>query len=75
MMPVIYAKSGEELELLRITSGRGLVRMLSEMGIYPGVRLRIVSNPGVGPIIVEINGIRFGLGRGIASKLLAIPVK
>lgn len=75
MTPVIYAKTGEELELLRIYAGRGVVRMLSEMGIYPGVRLRIISNPGAGPIIVEINGIRFGLGRGIASKLLAIPIK
>lgn len=75
MIPIIYAKTGEELELSKIIAGGGLVRRLSEMGIYPGVRLRIISNPGAGPIIVEINGIRFGLGKGIASKLLAIPIK
>ncbi len=74
-MPIIYAKDGEELELSSINAGRGLARMLSEMGIYPGVRIRIVSNPGAGPIIVEVNGVRFGLGRGIASKLLANSVK
>jgi Fe2+ transport system protein FeoA len=75
MMPVIYAKPGEELKLVRITAGRGLAKRLSEMGIYPGTHLRIVSNPGIGPIIVEVNGKRFGLGKGIASKLLADPVK
>jgi len=75
MTPIIYAKTGEELELFRIIGGKGVVRRFSEMGIYPGVHLRIVSNPGAGPIIVEVNGIRFGLGRGIASKLLANPIK
>ncbi len=74
-MPVIYAKSGEKLELVKISAGRELARRLSEMGIYPGTRLRIVSNSGIGPIIVEINGKRFGLGRGIASKLLAVSLK
>jgi len=74
-MLIIYAKPGKELELVRIIAGRGLARRLNEMGIYPGTHIRIISNPGIGPIIVEINGTRFGLGRGIALKLLAVPLK
>ncbi len=73
-MPLTYAKNGEELKLFKISAGRGLTRRLSEMGIYPGVHVKIVSNPNGGPIIIEIDGARFGLGRGIASKLLALPI-
>jgi len=74
MIPIIYAKIGEELELAQINAGRGLTKMLYEMGIYPGVHLRVITNPGEGPIIVEVNGVRFGLGRGIAMKLFAVEV-
>jgi ferrous iron transport protein A len=74
MMPIIYAQPDEELELVKINAGKGLTKMLYEMGIYPGVHLRVITNPGEGPIIVEVNGARFGLGRGVAMKLFAVEV-
>ncbi len=74
-MPIVYAKEGEEVELVRLIAGRNLARRLSEMGINKGTRIRIVSNSGIGPIIIEIAGKRFGIGRGIASKILVNIIK
>ncbi len=75
MMPILYAKNGNEVELVRIAAGRNLVRRLSEMGINTGTRIRIISNSGIGPIIIEIAGKRFGIGKGIASKMLVETIK
>ena len=69
MMPILYTKEGEEVELVRLTAGRSLVRRLSEMGITPGTHIKIVSNSGIGPIIIEVAGKRFGIGKGVATKL------
>ena len=74
-MPILYAKNGNEVELIRIAAGGNLLRRLNEMGITPGTRIRIVSNPGVGPVIIEVAGKRFGIGKGIASKMLVEIIK
>ncbi len=74
-MPIIYVKQGEEVELTRIVSGRNLVKRLSEMGIYPGTFIRVVSNSGNGPIIIEVAGRKFGIGKGIASKIFVNTAK
>ena len=44
---------------------------LAEMGVYPGETLKIIrSAPFAGPILVEANGCRFILGRGMAAKVI-----
>lgn len=70
MMTLIFGKEGEEFEIVELRGGSELVRRLYEMGIYPGVRVSIVSNSGFGPIILGINSTRIGLGRGMAAKII-----
>jgi len=40
------------------------------MGILPGARYRVVSNLRRGPVILEKDGMRLGLGHGMAEKIL-----
>jgi Fur family ferric uptake transcriptional regulator len=52
------------------TGGKGFVRKLAHMGLYPGSELRVLSPSRYGPVRVNIKGSQFGLGRGMASKIL-----
>ena len=57
--------------VVRITGGSGLLRKLTDLGIYPGSHLEVVSSSQRGgPILLSVKGSRFGLGRGMASKIL-----
>jgi len=40
------------------------------MGILPGARYKVVSNLRWGPVILEKDGMRLGLGHGMAEKIL-----
>jgi ferrous iron transport protein A len=69
MVPLVMVRQGERARVLRISAGRGLVRRLTEMGLYPGVEIEIISNMGAGPLIIGVGGLRLGIGLGIAKKI------
>jgi Fe2+ transport system protein FeoA len=62
-------KSGNTVEVVEINKGFGLHHKLADMGIYPGVTIDVIRNAGHGPIIISRNGIRFGLGYGMAKRI------
>lgn len=45
-------------------------RRLWDMGLYPGVELHVIRNDGGGPIYISVEGSRYGLGRGMAEKVM-----
>ena len=70
--PLSKARANEELELVEINVGRRLTHRLAELGLTPGVKLRVVQVNG-GPLLVSVRGSRIAIGRGMAEKLLVIP--
>ena len=70
--PLSEARANEELELVEINVGRRLTHRLTELGLTPGVKLRVVQVNG-GPLLVSVRGSRIAIGRGMAEKLLVIP--
>ncbi len=69
MFPLSLAKPGEEVIVDRIIGGYGFQRKLFEMGIYPGERIRVISSDR-GPVLIEVKGSRFGIGYGMAKRIL-----
>ena len=69
MMSLVYAKTGETVEVVRIVGGKGISSHLATMGIYPGVKLKVISSAGFGPLIVAVNETRIGLGRNMARRI------
>ncbi|UCB45625.1 MAG: ferrous iron transport protein A [Spirochaetota bacterium] len=62
---------GEGLyRIITCMGGKGFVRKLAHMGLYPGSELRVLSSNRYGPLRVNIKGSHVGLGRGMASKIL-----
>jgi Fe2+ transport system protein FeoA len=57
--------------VVSIEGGGGFRKKLARLGIYPGSFLDVLSSSGGrGPVRLSIMGSHFGLGRGMASKIL-----
>lgn len=72
--PLSKALANEELILVEISARRRLTHRLAELGLTPGVKLRVVQVNG-GPLLVSVRGSRIAIGRGMADKLLVIPAE
>lgn len=68
------AGQGEKVRVSRIARGKGLVRRLTEMGLLPGAEIEIISGRQPGPIIIRLQGLRFGLGFGLAKRIFVEPL-
>ena len=70
MIPLSSVPSGKSIIVLSFQCGRRLAWRLFEMGILPGARYKVVSNLKCGPVILKKDGMRLGLGHGMAEKIL-----
>lgn len=58
-------------QVVSIEGGTGIVRKLTDLGVYPGSMLEVISGyQRGGPIVLSIKGSRFGIGRGMASRIV-----
>ena len=72
-MPLSMVSPGQKVRIAEIRGGRGMIRKLANMGFYPGVEIQVISNRP-GPLIVNIAGVRLGLGYGMAHRILVSPI-
>ena len=70
MLNLVQVPAGKKVRLVKIIGGVTLRKRLEEMGIYPETEIEIIKSSGEGPIIVKVDDTRFGLGRGMAAKIL-----
>ncbi len=70
MMPLSMVQSGESVQVAAVRAGWGLQRRLADMGLTPGVRVKVINSGGRGPVILDIRGSRLALGHGIAHKIM-----
>jgi len=69
-------REGERGVITHAFGGFGLVRRLAEMGLTPGVEVKLLrKGPFRGPMQVEVRGVALALGYGIASKVFVRPLK
>lgn len=61
---------GESARIRRLAGGQAFLSRLAPLGFIPGARLRVIQNPGRGPLLVAMRGARVALGRGEADKIL-----
>ena len=63
---------GQPLILVKIDGGKDVTRRLIELGLTPGVKLRLIQDSG-GPVILAVRDSRIALGRGMANKIIVSP--
>ena len=67
---LIDLNEGEQAEIFSINGGFNASKRLADLGLTPGVKVRIIKKLFSGPIELKVRGSRLVLGRGIASKIL-----
>ncbi|MBC7236560.1 MAG: ferrous iron transport protein A [Chloroflexi bacterium] len=73
-IPLSDLRTGQEATVVRLEGGVGFVGRLAALGFTPGVTLKVVRNPGHGPIIVSLLDTQIALGRGQASGVQVRPL-
>ncbi len=66
--------AGDTGQVTALTGGHGLVARLAALGLTPGAVVKVLQNPGHGPLIVLVRQSRLVLGRGEAGHVAVIPV-
>ncbi len=69
-MPLSMVQSGELVQVVAVRAGWGLQRRLADMGLTPGVRVKVINSQGRGPVILDLRGSRLALGHGVAHKIM-----
>ncbi|MBC7318010.1 ferrous iron transport protein A [Candidatus Bipolaricaulota bacterium] len=74
-IPLSQLPPGEAGQVYAVLGpGRGVQLRLLSLGLRPGATVRVLGRgPGHGPLLVEVNGTRVALGRGVAHRVLVIP--
>lgn len=74
-VPLTALPPGQAGQVARIQGGRGVALRLARLGIRPGAVVRMVNRgPFAGPLLVEVEGMRVALGRGVARRILVRPL-
>jgi len=60
----------KELVFVRVDSGSGATQKLTDMGLIPGVRLKVLHNVGRGPVKISLKDSKLALGHGIAHRVI-----
>ncbi|MBN1177506.1 MAG: ferrous iron transport protein A [Dehalococcoidales bacterium] len=66
--------SGEKVTVLSLRAGWGLQRRLADLGITPGMEIKVISSGRPGQVVLNVRGSRLALGRGVASKIMVRTV-
>ncbi len=70
MMPLSMICAGEVVHVVGVRAGWGLQRRLADMGLTPGVEVRVINSQGRGPVVLDLRGSRLCLGHGVAHKIM-----
>jgi Fe2+ transport system protein FeoA len=70
MMTLDTVDTRRQARVILIEGGHGVWSHLNTLGIHIGDWLTVVERaPFRGPILVEVNGTRVAIGRGVANKV------
>lgn len=58
--------------IVELDGGRGFAKRLSYMGLHRNAEVCITASSLRGPVRVSLGGTQFGIGRGMASKVLVV---
>jgi len=74
LMPLAMVSPGEVVEVVDVRAGWGLRRRLADMGLTPGVVIRVMNSQMPGPIVIDLRGSRLVLGYGMTQRILVRKV-
>ncbi len=68
--PLAFASAGERVRIVSLTGGRGFQERFMSMGLAIGDVVEIIQCRPNGAVVIGKEGMRYGLGGGMAQKIL-----
>ncbi|MBM4333759.1 MAG: metal-dependent transcriptional regulator [Deltaproteobacteria bacterium] len=68
-------RPGEKARVIEVRGKGNLRKRLLDMGMVPGTEVEIISASRGGPLIIRLDGMRLGIGMGMARKIFVSPAK
>lgn len=73
MMPLTFARTGDEVLIARVGGSEKIRKHLEDLGFVTGDVVRVVSNSGDGNIIVNLKGSRLAITSEMARRIQISP--
>jgi len=73
-MKLTDLKEGQKGIIFSIVGGRRVTQRLTDMGLTPGIEIKMLRKGRWGPVEISVRGSNLALGHGVARKIL-IKVK
>ena len=70
--PITSAEERTTVRLYKIEGGCQLKRRLTVLGFLENEPIRLIKKSYFGPVVIEIKGSKFAIGRGEAQKILVV---
>ncbi|MCC4767183.1 ferrous iron transport protein A [Methanosarcina sp. DH1] len=71
-IPLPMLSEGKDCKIREVLAGKDLKRRLTEMGFTPSSSIRLIGCER-GNLLVNVNGARYALGKGMAMKIMVEP--
>jgi ferrous iron transport protein A len=65
--------AGETVIVVGVRAGWGMQRRLADLGLTPGLEVKMINSGRPGPVVLEVRGSRLALGQGVAAKIIVRP--
>jgi len=65
-----FLLEGEVGSILEVRGRKKMVQKLSDLGMVPSTKIKVIKSNPPGPMLVEVRKTRIALGRGFAMKIM-----
>lgn len=72
MIPLLFVEQGNRAKIVRFQCGHEALNRFLEIGLAIGDEIEIVR--GGGPVILKKENLRIMIGRGMAGRVMVIPL-
>jgi len=69
MRTLLDVKEGERVKVVEIKGSPCFCNRMASVGLFPGTEVKVIKT-APGPVIVEVSGSRFALGKGMAKRVI-----
>jgi ferrous iron transport protein A len=71
VVPLTMLLPGEQARIVALQHGKGRQHHFRTMGLMEGKIVRVIaSQPGRGPLVIDVEGTQIAVGRGMARHIL-----
>lgn len=68
-MTLYEIDAGKSVKVMNVCGGQNVCSRINRMGLTTDSILKVIRNDKSGPVIIEQDGCRIVIGRGIASRI------